>query len=77
MKIVQEQENKMAIYKVGIYYEVNTDEVRNNDDLIPSDTSDEDILDYAINRFVEEVDCMVKYDEVKGNVSYELLKTGE
>jgi hypothetical protein len=67
----------MAIYKVGIYYEVNTDEVRNNDDLIPNDTSDEDILDYAINRFVEDVDYMVKYNEVKDNVSYELIKTGE
>jgi hypothetical protein len=67
----------MAIYKVGIYYEVNTDEVRNNDDLIPNDTSDEDILDYAINRFVEDVDYMVKYNEVKDNVSYELVKTGE
>ena len=67
----------MAIYKVGIYYEVNTDDVRNNDDLIPSDTSDEDILDYAINRFIEDVDYMVKYNEVKDNVSYELIKTGE
>ena len=67
----------MAIYKVGIYYEVNTDEVRNNDDLIPNDTRDEDILDYAINRFVEDVDYMVKYNEVKDNVSYELVKTGE
>ena len=67
----------MAIYKVGIYYEVNTDDVRNNDDLIPSDTSDEDILDYAINRFIEDVDYMVKYNEVKDNVSYELVKTGE
>jgi hypothetical protein len=38
------------------------------DDEMPEDISTDDLIDYAYNRFAEDVDYMVKYDEVRANI---------
>jgi hypothetical protein len=40
----------------------------------PTDMSTEDKVDYLIARFVEDIDTMVKYDEVLGNISVEYIE---
>jgi hypothetical protein len=40
----------------------------------PTDMSTEDKVDYLIARFVEDIDTMVKYDEVLGNISIEYIE---
>jgi hypothetical protein len=40
----------------------------------PTDMSIEDKVDYLITRFVEDIDTMVKYDEVLGNISVEYIE---
>jgi hypothetical protein len=40
----------------------------------PTDMSNEDKVVYLINRFAEDIDLMVKYDEVLDNVSVEYIE---
>jgi hypothetical protein len=40
----------------------------------PEDMSIEDKVDYLIARFAEDIDTMVKYDEVLGNISVEYIE---
>jgi hypothetical protein len=40
----------------------------------PHDMSNEDKVVYLINRFAEDIDLMVKYDEVLDNVSVEYIE---
>ena len=40
----------------------------------PPDMSNEDKVDYLIARFAEDIDTMVKYDEVLGNISVEYIE---
>lgn len=40
----------------------------------PPDMSTEDKVEYLINRFVEDIDTMVKYDEVLDNISVEYIE---
>ena len=40
----------------------------------PPDMSNEDKVEYLINRFVEDIDTMVKYDEVLDNISVEYIE---
>jgi hypothetical protein len=40
----------------------------------PPDMSNEDKVDYLITRFAEDIDTMVKYDEVLDNVSVEYIE---
>jgi hypothetical protein len=40
----------------------------------PPDMSNDDKVDYLIARFAEDIDTMVKYDEVLGNISVEYIE---
>ena len=40
----------------------------------PTDMSNDDKVDYLIARFAEDIDTMVKYDEVLGNISVEYIE---
>jgi hypothetical protein len=40
----------------------------------PDNMSNEDKVDYLIARFAEDIDTMVKYDEVMGNISIEYIE---
>jgi len=40
----------------------------------PGDMSNDDKVDYLIARFAEDIDTMVKYDEVLGNISVEYIE---
>jgi len=44
------------------------------DEYAPADMSIEDKVDFLINRFAEDIDRLVKYDEVVGNISVEYIK---
>ena len=40
----------------------------------PPDMSNDDKIDYLMARFAEDIDTMVKYDEVLGNISIEYIE---
>lgn len=40
----------------------------------PKDMSNDDKVDYLMARFAEDIDTMVKYDEVLGNISIEYIE---
>lgn len=40
----------------------------------PKDMSIDDKVDYLMARFAEDIDTMVKYDEVMGNISVEYIE---
>ena len=40
----------------------------------PPDMSNDDKVDYLIARFAEDIDTMVKYDEVLDNISVEYIE---
>ena len=40
----------------------------------PPDMSTEDKVDYLMTRFAEDIDSMVKYDKVLGNISVEYIE---
>lgn len=44
------------------------------DEYAPDDMSIEDKVDFLINRFVEDIDRLVKYDEVVDNISVEYIE---
>jgi hypothetical protein len=64
--------------KIAIEQIVDIDEAMSNDigfELYgPPDMSNEDKVDYLMARFAEDIDTMVKYDEVLGNISVEYIE---
>ena len=44
------------------------------DEYAPDDMSIEDKVDFLINRFAEDIDRIVKYDEVLDNISVEYIE---
>ena len=64
--------------KIAIEQIVDIDEAMSNDigfELYgPPDMSTEDKVDYLMARFAEDIDTMVKYDEVLGNISIEYIE---
>jgi len=64
--------------KIAIEQIVDIDEAMSNDigfELYgPPDMSTEDKVDYLIARFVEDIDTLVKYDEVIQQVSVEYIE---
>jgi hypothetical protein len=44
------------------------------DEYAPDNMSIEDKVDFLINRFAEDIDRLVKYDEVLGNISVEYIE---
>jgi hypothetical protein len=50
--------------KVYISREFDTDEWKNEDSLYPSDLDQDTEIQYAINMFAEDIDYLVKYNEV-------------
>ena len=44
------------------------------DEYAPDDMSIEDKVDFLINRFAEDIDRLVKYDEVLDNISVEYIE---
>ena len=64
--------------KIAIEQIVDIDEAMSNDigfELYgPPDMSNDDKIDYLMARFAEDIDTMVKYDEVLGNISIEYIE---
>jgi hypothetical protein len=64
--------------KIAIEQIVDIDEAMSNDigfELFgPTDMSNEDKVVYLINRFAEDIDTMVRYDEVLDNISVEYIE---
>ena len=64
--------------KIAIEQIVDIDEAMSNDigfELYgPPDMSNDDKIDYLMARFAEDIDTMVKYDEVLGNISVEYIE---
>ena len=44
------------------------------DDYAPADMSNEDKVVFLINRFAEDIDRLVRYDEVLDNISVEYIE---
>ena len=64
--------------RISLEQTVDIDQAMSNDigfELFgPTDMSNEDKVVYLINRFAEDIDTMVKYDEVLDNVSVEYIE---
>lgn len=64
--------------KISLEQTIDIDDAMSNDIGFemygPTDMSIEDKVDYLITRFVEDIDTMVKYDEVLGNISVEYIE---
>lgn len=64
--------------RISLEQTIDIDEAMSNDigfELFgPTDMSNEDKVVYLINRFAEDIDLMVKYDEVLDNVSVEYIE---
>jgi hypothetical protein len=64
--------------RISLEQTVDIDQAMSNDigfELFgPTDMSNEDKVVYLINRFAEDIDLMVKYDEVLDNVSVEYIE---
>jgi hypothetical protein len=64
--------------RISIEQTVDIDEAMSNDigfELYgPENMSDEDKVVYLINRFAEDIDTLVKYDEVLDNIQVEYIE---
>jgi len=64
--------------KIAIEQIVDIDEAMSNDIgfelYCPPDMSDDDKVDYLINRFCEDIDNLVKYDEVRSQILVEYIE---
>ena len=64
--------------RISLEQTIDIDDAMSNDIVIemygPPDMSNEDKVDYLIARFAEDIDTMVKYDEVLGNISVEYIE---
>ena len=61
------------IIKVSISREFDTDEWKAEDYLYPTDIDPETEVQYAINMFAEDIDYLVKYNEVAEAASVEIV----
>ena len=59
--------------KVYIEREFDTDYWKDEDSLWPKDLDEETEIEYAINCFAEDIDYMVKYNEVRESARVEIL----
>ena len=59
--------------KISISREFDTDEWKDEDSLWPKDLDEETEIEYAINCFAEDIDYMVKYNEVRESARVEIL----
>ena len=64
--------------KIRIEQTIDIDDAMSNDigfELYgPPDMSNEDKVDYLINRFCEDIDTLVKYDEVRDQIQVEYIE---
>jgi hypothetical protein len=64
--------------RISLEQTVDIDDILSNDigfeEYGPKDMSTEDKVDYLMARFAEDIDTMVKYDEVLGNISVEYIE---
>ena len=64
--------------KISIEQTIDIDDAMSNDigfELYgPPDMSNEDKVDYLINRFCEDIDTLVKYDEVRDQIQVEYIE---
>ena len=64
--------------RISIEQTVDIDEAMSNDIGFemygPPDMSNEDKVDYLINRFCEDIDTLVKYDEVRDQIQVEYIE---
>ena len=59
--------------KVFISREFDTEEWKDEDSLYPSDLDPETEIQYAVNMFAEDIDYLVKYNEVHEAARVEIL----
>ena len=60
--------------RLGLWQEIDIDEIRNLlmlDPDVPENMSDEDILDYLYARMSEDIDKMVRLDDVSSYIMHE------
>jgi len=64
--------------RISIEQTIDIDDAMSNDigfELYgPSDMSTEDKVDYLVTRFAEDIDSLVKYDEVSANIQVEYIE---
>ena len=64
--------------KISLEQTIDIDEAMSNDigfELYgPPDMSTEDKVDYLVARFAEDIDSLVKYDEVSANIQVEYIE---
>lgn len=64
--------------RIAIEQVVDVDEILSNDIgfemFAPEDLSYDDKVDYLINRFCEDIDSLVKYDEVRSQILVEYIE---
>ena len=64
--------------RISLEQTIDIDEAMSNDigfELYgPKDMSNDDKVDYLMARFAEDIDTMVKYDEVLDNISVEYIE---
>jgi hypothetical protein len=60
--------------KVFISREFDTDEWKEEDSFYPSDLDEDLEIQYAINMFAEDIDYLVKYNEVAEAARVEVIK---
>lgn len=64
--------------RIAIEQLIDVDEVLSHDTAFelyaPTDMSMDDKVDYLVNRFCEDIDTLVKYDEVRSQVILEYIE---
>ena len=65
--------------RISLEQTIDVDEATSGSDIkfenyIPSDMSNEEKVAYLIDRFAEDIDRLVKYDEVLDNITVEYLE---
>ena len=64
--------------RISLEQTIDIDEAMSNDigfdEYGPKDMSNDDKVDYLMARFAEDIDTMVKYDEVLDNISVEYIE---
>jgi hypothetical protein len=64
--------------RISLEQTVDIDDILSNDigfeEYGPKDMSTEDKVDYLMARFAEDIETLVKYDEVLGNISVEYIE---
>lgn len=60
--------------KVYISREFDTDEWKDEDSLWPKDIDEDFEVEYALNCFAEDIDYLVKYNEVRESARVEILQ---